>query len=318
MSGSVSSISFWNKTRKRNFGEREVILIKQSSPAFSDDIIRGFLLGRLSSTEQSSLEESLFIDEELEARVRLAELDLADDYVFARLNAADRERFDRKFLVSADRRQSLNVSRALHDRFDRASLIGWRASVGKKVAFLFHLHRPVWRYAFAALILTLLIMTAWLATKEPQIARRVFPNRPPANAQAPASSRGAQHPTGGASMPHQEPSPAQTVHRDVGPTIVLRANDAAQAINLSGNNYDTVHLQLMLENADEGTYRSDLLTIDGQSVFSAEDLKRSDSDAKIDFNVPTPLLKSGDYQINLSRIDNGSRKDVASYYLRVE
>src|SRR5207245_560866 len=131
-------------------------------------------------------------------------------------------------------------------------------AVGKTVELLFLLNRPVWRYAFAVLILTLLIATAWLVTKEPQIARRVFPKRPPTNAKAPAKSQEAQHSTGAASVPHQEPSPAQNVHRYVGPTIVLRANDAAQGINLSGNNYDTVHLQLMLENADEGTYRSDL------------------------------------------------------------
>ena len=120
MSGSVSRISFWKKAGARDFGEREVMLNKQLSPAFSDDLIRRFLLGRLSSTEQTSLEESLFIDEELEARVHLAELDLTDDYVFARLNAADRERFDRMFLISADRRQGLNVARALRDRFGPA------------------------------------------------------------------------------------------------------------------------------------------------------------------------------------------------------
>ncbi len=54
---------------------------KQPSAAFSDDLIRRFLLGRLAPTQQTSLEESLFMDEELETRVRLAELDLTDDYV---------------------------------------------------------------------------------------------------------------------------------------------------------------------------------------------------------------------------------------------
>ncbi len=43
------------------------------------------------------------MDEELETRVRLAELDLTDDYVFARLNAVDRERFERKVLHFVNR-----------------------------------------------------------------------------------------------------------------------------------------------------------------------------------------------------------------------
>ena len=119
-------------------------------------------------------------------------------------------------------------------------------------------------------------------------------------------------------MPHQEPSPPQPVHREVGSTMVLRANAAAQVIDLSGNDRDTIHVQLILEGNDEGTYQSELLTIDGQSVFSAKALKQTDSDAKIDFDVPTRLLKTGEYKVNLSRVDNGSRKSVASYYFRVQ
>ena len=74
----------------------------------------------------------------------------------------------------------------------------------------------------------------------------------------------------------------------------------------------------MLESNDGGTYQSELLTIDGQSVFSAKALKQTDSDAKIDFDIPRRLLKTGEYKVNLSRVDNGSRKDLASYYFRVQ
>ena len=99
--------------------------------------------------------------------------------------------------------------------------------------------------------------------------------------------------------------------------MVLRANAAAQVIDLSANDRDTIHVQLISEGHDEGTYQSELLTIDGQPVFSAEALKPSDSNASIDFDVPKRLLKAGEYKVNLSRIDDGARKDVASYYLRV-
>jgi hypothetical protein len=288
---------------------------KRPLPALSDDLIRRFLLGRLSSTEQSIVEESLFIDGDVEDRVRLAELDLADDYAFARLNAPDRESFERKFLVSADRREALNVSRALHDRFGPTALIQWRAAIGAKVGLLFDFSRPVWRYAFAGLILALLMATAWLVIKEPRIALPVFTRRAPTNAKGPAKPQEAQHSAGAPSMPHQEPLPAQPVHREVGSTIVLRANDAAQAIDLSGNGHEIVHVQLMLERNDNGTYQSELLTIDGESVFSAEALKQSD--AKIDFDIPARQLKRGEYQIKLSRFDNGAKSEVAKYYLRV-
>ena len=52
---------------------------KERSPEFSDEAIRRFLLGRLSASEQPAFERRLFSEDGLDARVRLAELDLADD-----------------------------------------------------------------------------------------------------------------------------------------------------------------------------------------------------------------------------------------------
>ncbi len=88
-----------------------------NSPEFSDDAIRRFLFGRLSAAEQTTLEERLFADDDLEARVRLAEFDLADDYALERLSVADCEAFAEKFLLSAERKRTLGVSTALRERF---------------------------------------------------------------------------------------------------------------------------------------------------------------------------------------------------------
>src|SRR5438552_16173724 len=84
---------------------------------FSDETIRRFLLGGLSASEQPLFEQRLFTDDGLDARVRLAEFDLADDYAFERLNASERSLFEEKFLLTSDRRQNLEVSRVLRDRF---------------------------------------------------------------------------------------------------------------------------------------------------------------------------------------------------------
>src|SRR5437763_2451493 len=90
---------------------------------FSDDAIRRFLLGELTVTEQTAFENRLVADDELEARVRLSELGLADDYVQRRLTRAESLRVQERFLVTRDRQHMAAVSQALRDRFtpDRKS-----------------------------------------------------------------------------------------------------------------------------------------------------------------------------------------------------
>ena len=83
-------------------------LHENGSGDFPDDAIRRFLFGRLSALEQPAFEQCLFADDSLNARVRLAELELADDYAYGRLDHAERELFEEKVLVSADRRRTRN------------------------------------------------------------------------------------------------------------------------------------------------------------------------------------------------------------------
>src|SRR5438270_4591580 len=131
-----------------------------SSPEFSDDAIRSFLLGDIDDAQRSIFEEQFLIDDALEARVRLAELDLTDDYAFARLNPKDRKLFDRNFLLTGGRVQSLVVTNALRERFSSTSDL--KPSVTERLKAIFDLRAPVWRYSFAALALILLIGTVLL------------------------------------------------------------------------------------------------------------------------------------------------------------
>src|SRR5256885_1670847 len=133
-----------------------------SSRVFSDDAIRRFLLGKLTTTEQGAFENRLVADDELETRVRLSELGLADDYVRQRLTREESLRVQERFLVTKDRQHLAAVSQELHDRFTRAS---HRRSQG-----FFNLDHVAWRYAFAAVILIVVFATVWLSVKESRLA----------------------------------------------------------------------------------------------------------------------------------------------------
>ena len=301
---------------------------KDNSSEFSDEAVRRFLLGELSAAEQPLFEQRLFTDAGLDARVRLAELDLADDYAYGRLNSAERELLEEKFLVSADRQCKVEVSRVLRDRFASVAVAEGKATFVEGLRSLFGFTRPAWRIAFGVLILLILFGTVWLVIKEPRIARqianRIIPRRSPPQ----SAPREAGHPTNTSMPEHQiTPSPMpihdQTAASPVSVSIALMPAVSPQtsempALNLPKGEQDVVRLQLALKPDQTGPYRAELVTIEGSSVFSAEALKPIDSRAEIDFDVPARLLKTGDYQIKLSRVDGGSKGSVASYYFRVQ
>src|SRR5438128_541354 len=144
---------------------------RDNSVEFTDAAIRRFLFGRLSAAEQTTFEEYLFTDESLEARVRLAEFDLADDYALERLSAADRKAFEKKFLLSAERTRQLKVSTALRDRFASTATLAApapkvaTASISERLRLLFGLNQRAWRLAFGVAILVVLVGMVWLWVK---------------------------------------------------------------------------------------------------------------------------------------------------------
>ena len=309
---------------------------ESNSQEFSDDAIRRFLFGRLSAAEQATFEEYLFTGESLEARVRLAEFDLADDYALERLSAADRKAFEKKFLLSAERTRQLKVSTALRDRFASTTTVaapapkGATASISERLRFLFGLNQRAWRLAFGVAILVVLVGMVWLWVKEPRIKEGIkagiFNRRAPVP--APSAPRMAEHSNNASSIPEHRITPlAMPPHEPTASPVILSVDlmpdaprDHAQIplIDLPKGEHDIVRLQLALKSNETGTFRAELLTINDQSVFIAQSLLSAGRDSgKIAFNVPAAQLKTGDYRVSLSRADDGSKRSVASYYFRV-
>ena len=297
---------------------------------FSDDAIRRFLFGRLSAAEQAMLEERLFTDDGLEARVHLAEFDLADEYALERLSAADRDAFEENFLLSAGRKRQLRVSTALRDRFASVTATApklAKASVRERVRILFGFNQRVWRLGFGFAALIGLVAVAWLVLKEPHVRRAV--SFPPIvkSSPSPGSKGETAHGPGPTSPPEhhltQSPMPA---HEPAAAPAILSvelfrsaSRDQMPSMDLPKGEHDIVRLQLALKSNRTGSYRADLLTVENQNIFSSQALQSVENDAgKVDFDVPAALLKGGEYEVNLHRADDGSKKTVASYYFRVQ
>jgi len=279
---------------------------------FSDHAIRRFLLGRLNGAEQLQFEQQLFTDPELETRVRLAEFDLTDDYARQRLARADQTHWRDRFLVSTDRRRLYAVSQALRDRYAPASA---RVEPAIKLPWL-RIQSPAWRYAFAALLLLLVLATAWRVTKVRRLARLnpgpVFFKPKPVPTQTPAETNHAKR----ASVPeHEEPAAALPDHGSAPVVILLDEKNTPQnpaALKLNGA---PAHLEGFPAASPEGGYRADIFTITYQPVFSVDWLESSDG-KKLELDVPGGVLKPGDYKVKFMHLG----KDVSefTYYFRVE
>jgi len=296
---------------------------RNNSLEFFDETIRRFLLGELSESEQTLFEQQLFTDADLDARVRLAEIELADDYAFERLNAPDRALFERRFLLTARRQQMFQVSIALRDRLSsNRAPAAWSAksSVAKRWRHLFGFNRPAWKIAFGVVILLILFGTVLLVVKEPrltqQITNRIIPKR-----SAPRSSpQEVHHPTNTSSPEHQTTPAPMPLHDSANPltesgVLFPSPPDLGKIPTLTfptGEN-SVVRLRLAVINQTV-PYRAEVLTIDGKSVFSVDRL----SGPPFNIDVSASLLKSGKYQIRLSDARDGSKKEVASYYFRVQ
>lgn len=289
---------------------------------FSDDAIRRFLLGALAASQQPLFEQQLIVDDDLDARVRRLECDLADDYAFDRLNPVDRKLFEKHYLASPDRERTLLVSSVLRERFGSARPPQC-ATIGERLKSRLSLRQPVLKVAFAILILCVLIATVWLVTKESRRASLFIPVRTPA-APSPRTPREAAHPPNLTAAPthREDPSPAPAHEPAVVASFVLTPNRREAAtvpiVNLRESRPDVARLQLALPTNVSGKYRAELRTDDGQAVFAAESLTTDGSAATIVFDVPAGVLKTGNYQIELTRVNDGSKENVAHYYFLVQ
>jgi hypothetical protein len=78
----------------------------------TNDQLRRLLLGQLGPDERERLEEATLMQDGFAERLREEEFDLVDDYVAGRLAAADRNDFEKNFLITPERSLAVRVARA--------------------------------------------------------------------------------------------------------------------------------------------------------------------------------------------------------------
>ena len=138
-----------------------------NAEANDDDVLRGYLLGRLAPESRESVEKRLFSDDRIFwEHLCLVEEELVDQYARGELDGEDSARFERDFLCTDERRAKLELALALKAYAERQQTTRPRAWSW--------LHGPVtspaWALAVAATLFLALPAVVWrlAAARGPQ------------------------------------------------------------------------------------------------------------------------------------------------------
>lgn len=281
----------------------------------SDDTIRGFLLAQLSPRQQSAFEAALFSNSQLEQRVRLAELELIDDYAADCLSANERAAFQQKFLVTVGRQKALEVSSALRNTFAPDFARAAVRSFGRGFAW----PRLAWRVVFALIALAVLLASALVIRREPQLVERFIPRRfQRPVAVATPTSLAAHHSTNSSEPTHRDDPPALPEHEASPQMFVLRPGlsaDGAPVVSLTQNGSNLVRLELMLKRIETANFSVVVTNSSGEVVHNIPEMRVEHAE-RVDFDVASERLKPGDFLVTLTRI-NDEHAMAATYYFRV-
>lgn len=130
-----------------------------NAPA-GEDVLRRYLLGNLAPESREAVETRLFSNDQIFwEHLCLAEEELIDAYVVGDLSGEDHEQFEQRFLCTADRRQKLDLARALKAYAAEQQPVK-RQSIFQRL--LLPVTAPAWAMAAAAAVLLIVLPgVAW-------------------------------------------------------------------------------------------------------------------------------------------------------------
>jgi len=319
----------------------------------SENLIARYLLGELSEEQQVEIEDQAFADQKYLASITAVENDLIDEYVRNELSPAERQRFDKHFLASAERRKRVEFARAL------ASVIEEQA-VPKKIvvresqswswmdsiyAFINGL-APTARIAFVSAVPLMLIGAGYLGLETLRLRRELTElraaNQSQQNSQQQALELERHRNEELNAQLNQEKQQREQTDESLrelseagdavnpAPRPVIASLTLLPGLSRGGDNKPNlvlpedarlVRLQIGID--PEEPYKSfgvDLHTSAGSQVWTRENLKPRNrrGTRAVGLTLPATVLKSGEYELRLRGVtESGAAEDVGFYYFNV-
>ncbi|MBI3950501.1 MAG: hypothetical protein HY314_08615 [Acidobacteria bacterium] len=306
-------------------------------------LIVRYLLGELLEAEQIRLEERFFTDEEYFERLQAVEDDLIDDYVRGELSRRERERFEIYFLASPGRRERVEFARALMKTLSEAPVMAAPASVAARpetiswwqslLAFL-RPQGPAFRFAVAAVMLVVVVGSAWLIVETMQLRTQLARLRAERQAlqrqEQELQQQVAQQRAHGEQVAEQlhreqqereqleqeiaelQPSQPPIVSFELSPHLTRESGERAKLAIPRGAR--SVRIRLSLEEGDEyPSYRAVLSDAEEKEIWRWDRLQPTNRGTAVVVRLPARLLTAGDYTLTLMGVTAGG-EEIVNYY----
>ena len=283
-------------------------------------LFRRYLLGQASEEEQRAIERDLLADQEYFDQFLRCEEELIDEYACGAMIGADKECFERHFMVSPERRESVAFAQAMHRYFleqKRHRAESWGLS-------------PAWamrmNVALMVAVIVLVSVSGLLLRTTLQLRRLVEQNRVELSQAEQREKMLTQQIAGLTSLVQELTKVESPTHKDDSDlaSLVLkpglsRAGDPSATLYLSPNIH-RLRLVLKIEGETHRSYRAEVQTVEGEAVRSYDDLKakRTGSNWIVEIVLPAAIVTRSDYLVILSgTTSSGDSDKIGTYHFSV-
>jgi anti-sigma-K factor RskA len=318
----------------------------------NDKLIAQYLLGELPEEQQVEIEDRAFSDKDYLASITAVENDLIDEYVRGELNADARQRFESRFLASADRCKRVHFAKALRTVVSAptttektfiqpARTWSWRDSL---YAFLNGLN-PAARLAFVAAAILVVAGAAWLFIETQRLRRQVTQlqaeKQSGQNLQQALDAERKRNEELNARLNQEKQQREQTdeslrqltekpeATNPAPPPVIASlmllpglSRGGGQKPNLDlSSDARLVRLQIGIDPEEQyKAFAVELRTLAGRNVWNRENLaaRTRRGSRAVGLTLPATVLKSGEYELRLRGLtEGGGSEDVGFYYFTV-
>lgn len=313
-------------------------------------LLTRYLLGQLSEVEQAAIEERFLGDREYYQHLLIAEDELRCAYAKGSLPPAEREQFEKRFMVFPDERNRVGLARTMLAELSGMTVEepdgpmvvpreekGWWGGLLAAISF----RSPALRFATVAAAVVLVGALSWLAfdnsrlrrqvsqleaqqtAREQDLTRQILEER----SRLEELNREIDEERNSVALLEQElaqqrdrPSADQQGRPSVISLILapgrIRAGGEVRRLTIQ---QDSAQVRLMLRLGEKSThqsYRAVILSSEGAQVWSRGGLRASNQ--LVIVGIPARLLAEDDYEINLTGLsESGDSEHVGDYYFTV-
>ncbi|HLF83250.1 MAG TPA: hypothetical protein VI837_03650 [Blastocatellia bacterium] len=318
--------------------------------ATNEDVLVRYLLGQLPEDEQQHIEQRAFADDEFYRRLLEVEDDLRCAYAQGTLPLAEKQQFEKRFLIFADERNRVELARDMIAELPRTQAKVLRPAsrwFDRRTGGVLHrylgLPSPAMRFAMAAAALIVVAGLVWLLVETTRLRTQIHQLKAErAMAQQELEQRSGEESArieqlgkqleaerdlraeledelaAGRMQATEQPVRLSFVALLLSPGRIRGGGETKRLVLPAG--VEQVRLRLELTGDISSGYRAVVMNSEGNEVWTRIALRARRGLARpvISFGIPARILAEDDYELRLTGLDNtGQPERTDSYYFTV-